>query len=100
MAHASSKLLLDRIVKHYYDLAMHTNLDQIVRDMLGSRKGDWQALATASDVSYSWLSKFFNGHIPNPGFATLKKLHDELTKQERSPSDAEPTATETVANGA
>lgn len=66
---------------------MHTNLDQIVRDLLANRKGDWQALSQASDVSYSWLSKFFNGHIPNPGFATLKKLHDELTKQPTAPAN-------------
>ena len=79
---------------------MHTNLDQIVRDLLGARKGDWQALATASDVSYSWLSKFYNGHIPNPGFATLKKLHDELTKQVQVPGDAAFAATDAVANGA
>lgn len=87
----SSKLLLDDIVKHYYDSTMHTNLDQIVRELLAARKGDWQALSEASDVSYSWLSKFFNGHIPNPGFATLKKLHDELTKQ---PQAIAPTPTE------
>jgi transcriptional regulator with XRE-family HTH domain len=59
---------------------MHTNLDQIVLALLDARRGDWQAVATASGVSYSWLSKFSNGHIENPGFETLKKLHAELTK--------------------
>ena len=59
---------------------MTTNLDQIVLGLLEARRGDWQTVATASGVSYSWLSKFANGHIDNPGFATLMKLHAELIK--------------------
>lgn len=47
--------------------------------MLEQRRGDWPAIAVSADVSYSWLSKFVNEHIPNPGFATLKKLHVALT---------------------
>lgn len=58
---------------------MSTDLDQEVFDLLNGRKGDWQAVAAASNVSYSWLSKFANGHIPNPGFSTLKRLHAALT---------------------
>ena len=54
------------------------NLDQVVLDLLQARKGDWQKVAEASGVSYSWLSKFANGHIENPGFGTLVKLHEYL----------------------
>lgn len=61
---------------------MNTNLDKTVLDLLGERKGEWQAVAASSGVSYSWLSKFFNGHIPNPGIETLKKLHEELAKKQ------------------
>jgi len=68
---------------------MSTNLDQIVLDLLKARKGDWQGVATASGVSYSWLSKFVNGHIPNPGFATLMKLHDALTSAPAAADKAE-----------
>lgn len=57
---------------------MSTNLDQSVLQLLKARKGEWQAVANASGVSYSWLSKFANGRIDNPGFATLMKLHDAL----------------------
>ena len=57
---------------------MNTNLDQEVLALLKKRKGDWQTVAAASGVSYSWLSKFANGHIGNPGFDTLKKLHTAL----------------------
>jgi len=53
---------------------MNTDLDQRVKALLNSHRGDWQAIADGSGVSYSWLSKFVNGHIENPGFATLKKL--------------------------
>ncbi len=57
---------------------MAIKLDSEVRQLLGARKGDWQKVAEAADVSYSWLSKFVNGHIDNPGYGTLKKLHAYL----------------------
>lgn len=58
---------------------MEKTLDSEVRTMLESRRGDWQAISTGAQVSHSWLSKFVNGHIPNPGYATLKRLHEYLT---------------------
>ena len=58
---------------------MEKNLDTKVRSLLELRRGNWQAIATASDVSYSWLSKFVNGHIENPGYRTLRRLHDYLS---------------------
>lgn len=61
---------------------MSTSLDTDVRAALESRKGDWQAVASGSGVSYSWISKFMNGHIDNPGFGTLKALHSFLTAPE------------------
>lgn len=48
--------------------------DEIVRDLLNARKGEWEHIADKSGVSYSWISKFMNDHIPNPGSTTLKKL--------------------------
>jgi len=53
-------------------------LDERVRSALVARKGDWQRIAEQSGVSYSWLSKFVNGHIDNPGYATLTKLDGYL----------------------
>jgi transcriptional regulator with XRE-family HTH domain len=50
------------------------DLDTEVHDLLAKRVGSWPAVAQNSGVSYSWLSKFFNGHIPNPGVETLKKI--------------------------
>ena len=60
---------------------MEKSLDTEVRCLLELRRGDWQAIAAdpSADVSYSWLSKFFNGHITNPGYATLRRLHDYLS---------------------
>ena len=57
---------------------MHKPLDAEVRELLEARKGDWKAVAEGSGVSYSWLSKFMNGHIDNPGFATLSNLRRYL----------------------
>lgn len=59
-------------------MPMDTPLDAEVRNLLERRKGEWQAVADASGVSYSWLSKFYNGHIDNPGYATLCKLRAYL----------------------
>lgn len=53
---------------------MSTKLDAQVREALMARKGDWQAVAVGADISHSWLSKFANGHIVNPGYATLTRL--------------------------
>ena len=77
---------------------MSKNLDQIVLQLLNARRGDWQAVSDASGVSYSWLSKFLNGHIDNPGYATLTKLHDCLTKTE-APTKHTPKAIKTVEEG-
>lgn len=49
-------------------------LDATVRAGLEEARGDWQAIADESEVSYSWLSKFVNGHIENPGIETLRKI--------------------------
>jgi transcriptional regulator with XRE-family HTH domain len=51
---------------------------QAIKAALESRKGDWQTIASRAQVSYSWLSKFVNGHIPNPGIATLKAVKTAL----------------------
>lgn len=57
---------------------MSTDLDIQIRDALEARRGDWPAIARHSNVSYSWISKFVNGHIDNPGYETLKQLHAHL----------------------
>lgn len=41
---------------------------------LDRHRGNWPEIAASAEVSYSWLSKFANNHIPNPGVVTLDKL--------------------------
>lgn len=53
---------------------MTTHFDAEIRAALLQRKGDWRAVAASSGISYSWISKFVNRKIPNPGYETLKKL--------------------------
>lgn len=67
---------------------MSTSLDTDVRAALEQRKGDWQTVAKESGVSYSWISKFMNGHIDNPGFTTLKELHGYLSRPAPTPEPA------------
>lgn len=69
------------------DVAMNTpiaataDLDVEVRDALNRRRGDWRVIAKDVDVSHSWISQFVRGKIPNPGYATLRRLHAHLCGQ-------------------
>lgn len=62
---------------------MDSDIDTVVREALKKARGDWLAIAEESRVSYSWLSKFVNGHINNPGFQTLKKLSECLAERDK-----------------
>ncbi len=59
-----------------------TTLDIEVRKALEERRGDWGRIAKRADVSHSWISQFVRAKIPNPGYATLLRLHAELTQRE------------------
>lgn len=59
---------------------METPIDTEVRAILEKRRGDWQAISDESKISHSWLSKFVNGHIPNPGLTTLRKVREAITR--------------------
>lgn len=78
---------------------MSTDLDTQVRAMLDARRGDWQRIAAAADVSHSWISQFVRGLIPNPGFATLKKLHEHLSKSEAVADSDQPKQPSAAAAG-
>lgn len=57
---------------------MSKNFDTAIRSQLEIRRGEWLEIANKAGVSHSWISKFVNGHIPNPGYATLLKLAEAL----------------------
>lgn len=67
---------------------MSKNFDIAIKGQLESRKGEWLEIANKAGVSHSWISKFVNGHIPNPGYATLMKLSEALGPQRRQPAKA------------
>lgn len=66
-------------------MSTHLTLDDEIREALIERKGDWHSIANGSGVSYSWLSKFVNERIPNPGYDTLRSLHTFLFPPTRTP---------------
>lgn len=89
MQFLASKVLLVHLAKFCYCGRMNAPLDQTVRVSLLARRGDWGKIAAEARVSHSWMSKFVNGRIPNPGYATLRRLAEclgvdqpELTQQE------------------
>jgi len=59
---------------------MSTPLDVEVREALERKRGAWRQVAADTGVSYSWISQFVRNKIPNPGYATLVRLRDELAK--------------------
>jgi hypothetical protein len=61
---------------------MDKPLDEQVRDALKARKGRWPAVAVACKVSHSWIWQFVDGRIPNPRYATLKRIADFCAEEE------------------
>lgn len=59
---------------------MSKNFDTAIKSQLELRRGEWLDVAKQAGVSHSWISKFVNGHIPNPGYGTLVKLSDVLNQ--------------------
>lgn len=70
---------------------MDTELDTRLRAELDRRRGDWPKISKAADVSHSWVSQFVRGKIPNPGYATLKRLQAALSAM---PSQPQPSTSE------
>lgn len=50
------------------------NTDDVVRQLLAPWKRNWHDVAAGSGISYSWITKFMQGRIPNAGSATLNTL--------------------------
>ena len=60
-------------------------LPDLVRAQLLERRGEWPNIAKQADVSHSWISKFVNKRIPNPGYATLARLNEFMNSEEKHP---------------
>ncbi|SSW67260.1 hypothetical protein AVE30378_02531 [Achromobacter veterisilvae] len=45
-----------------------------VRSQLLARKGSWPAICDRAGVSYSWLTKYAQGKITNPGSRQLEAV--------------------------
>lgn len=66
---------------------MTDNLDTEVRAALNARRGQWPKIAEDCGISHSWISQFVRDKIPNPGYMTLRKLHERL---QAAPTDSQP----------
>lgn len=60
-------------------------LPDLVRAQLLERRGEWPNIAKQADVSHSWISKFVNKRIPNPGYATLARLSEFMNSEQNQP---------------
>lgn len=68
----------------YYDWSMDKPLDDAVKEFLAANRGVWAAISDDAKVSHSWLSKFVNGHIRNPGLTTLRKVHEAIERHQKA----------------
>lgn len=71
---------------------MSQNLDTEVRSLLEMRRGEWKTIAAEAGISYSWISQFTRGLIPNPGYATLCGLRAHLAPASEHPAPVEAKA--------
>jgi hypothetical protein len=67
-----------------------------VRDELVARKGDWPDICRQTEISYSWLTKFAQARLENPGAARLEKLQEHFDSHPRELTST-PKATEQTA---
>lgn len=43
-------------------------------ELLAQRKGEWRKISNKTGLDYSWLTKFAQGKIKNPGFQKIQTL--------------------------
>jgi len=60
------------------------DLIQDVKSRLLARKGEWLEISKASGISLSWIVKFADDQIPNPGHLTLTKLRTYLMTKRKA----------------
>jgi hypothetical protein len=47
---------------------------QFIRNSLEDSKGNWPQICEETGIDYSWLTKFAQGLIPNPGYRKVDAL--------------------------
>lgn len=55
---------------------------ETIRENLNSFRGAWPTVCSETGLDYSWLTKFAQGKIPNPGFIKIQALNDYFTEIE------------------
>ena len=63
---------------------MNTPTEQ-ARGRLQARRGQYRRICELGDLDYSWLSKFANGVISDPGVNRLFRLQQALDALDSSP---------------
>ena len=59
------------------------NAIESIRERLNACKGTWPKVCEDTGLDYSWLTKFAQGKIPNPGYAKVSVLHDHFRMGKR-----------------
>lgn len=60
---------------------------QSLRAELQRRRGDWPALCQATGLSYSWLTKFAQGRIREPGLSKIERLREYVEARPVEPAE-------------
>lgn len=57
---------------------MFSDVMKELMEFVNEERGCWKEMMLECDVSESWLRKFSNGEIPNPGVITLDKIYQYM----------------------
>jgi hypothetical protein len=57
-------------------------LHDYVQSELQARKGTWQQICAETQLDYSWLSKFAQGKIAEPGIHKVQRLADHFKQKQ------------------
>jgi transcriptional regulator with XRE-family HTH domain len=60
---------------------METNILEFVKGRLTAAKGQWPTICRETGLRYSWLSKFAQDRIPNPGITKIQRLADYFQRE-------------------
>lgn len=56
------------------------NSIESIRERLNACKGTWPKVCEDTGLDYSWLTKFAQGKIPNPGYTKVSVLSKHFVK--------------------
>lgn len=72
-------MLVDALSKILFNMAM--DMLETAHKYIESKRGSWKAFEAETGIPYSWIQKFHQRQIKDPGYSRVKQLY-ELAQRE------------------